>query len=72
MTEKEILSKISEHKREARRLGEQLREFRMARAEKIRKMYFRERMSQVEISRVMGIRQGSVSRIISDQSCARF
>jgi DNA-directed RNA polymerase specialized sigma subunit len=41
-----------------------------AKAQRIREMYFSERVKQTEIARVFGIAQGNVSRIVSGSTWA--
>lgn len=66
MTEQSILNQIAYHKRETDLLYSELREFRKNRAETIRDMYFKKRIKQSKIAEYFGMRQGSISRIISD------
>lgn len=67
--ESELLKKINYHKKQSKKLCDELHKKRKARAEDMRVLYFKKRMKQTEIAKMYKMRQGSVSRIISELSC---
>lgn len=64
-SETEILNRLQKLQTEKKMLHSHLDALRRNRAIEIRRLYFVERKKQVHIARQFGIKQGSVSRIIS-------
>ena len=67
-----IIDEIKKHRCLVKKLEHELRLQRKKKTQAIRDMYFKKRMKQTEIAKVMVMRQGNVSRIISGQIGDRY